>query len=311
MAVPAVTTSFAEHLAPGLREIVGTNLEGAEAFYSKFYNVETSSRNYEEYLAGAGLPIATEKPEGEAVVAYDALEGSTKRFTHKAYAIGFEVSKEMNEDDLYAGAGSAVRDAADGLSDSMLERVEIEAHRPFNAEGFDGSTFLVLPDSSGLFATSHAPVAGGEAAAQANRPSTEVDLNITSFRAALITFRNQVNDRGLRIPGFSTPQKLIVGVDQEFSAQEVVNNMTRPDSANDIQNFSKGRVSIEVTPYMTAQSDSWIIQGSRHKMNFLWRRRPDFDAFDDRRATVAIFMSTMRFVVAPVSWRGMYGSTGI
>lgn len=307
--MPATTGALSNHLAPGIRAVIGTSLEGRESYYSKFYEMETSERNYEDYLAAAGLPIATRKTQGQPIQTYDPLEGNTKRVDFEVWAIGFEVTQEAWEDDLYASDGSALRAASTGIADSLVERVEIEAHRPLNAEGFDGSTFTVLPDSSGLFATSHSPVSGGEAAAQANRPSTEVDLNVTSYRAGLTTFRKYTNDRGLRIPGYTSPARLIVAPDLEFDALEVVGSSNRPDTANRVENVTKNRTSVEVSPYIT-DTDQWIIQGSRHMMKFFWRWRPRLDNFDDRRSRVAVFVGFQRFRVMPIHWLGMYGSTG-
>lgn len=306
---PAVTGNFSNHLAPGIRAVIGANLGGRESYYSMFYDIETSERNYEDYLAAAGLPIAALKPQSEPIVAYDPLEGSTKRVSFDVWAIGFEVSEEAWEDDLYADSGSALRSASNGIADSLAERVEIEAHRPLNAEGYDGSTYTVLPDSSGLFATSHSPVAGGEAAAQSNRSATDADLSVTSYRVGLTQFRKYTNDRGLRIPGFTMPARLITPVDLEWDAGEVVNSSNRPDTMNRVENVSKGKTSVEITPYIT-NDDTWSIQGAKHFMKFFWRFRPRLDSFDDRRTRTAVYVGYQRFKVAPIHWLGMYGSNG-
>src|SRR6185436_13984940 len=133
---PSTTAGFANHMAPGIRQIIGTNLGARKSYYSQLYNVETTVRNYEDYLAGTGLPIAVEKPQGVNIQSFDPIEGVTKRLSPKVYAIGMEVTEEAWDDDLYANKGSAIRDGANGLADSLAERVEIEAHRPWTAEGF-------------------------------------------------------------------------------------------------------------------------------------------------------------------------------
>lgn len=307
---PAVTGGFSNHLAPGLEAIIGTNLEGRESFYSRYYNVKTSNRNYEDVLAAAGLPIASSKPQGQPITAVDPLEGTTQRVTFPTWGIGMEVSEEAWDDDLYANDGSALRDGANGIADSLAERVEVEAHRPLNAEGFDGSTYTVLPDSSGLFATSHSPVTGGEAAAQANRPSTDADISVTTYRAALITIRKYVNDRGLRIPGFCTAARLILPPDNTFDAQEIVQSKMRPDTMNQVDNVSPGiEILPQGNPYIT-DTDQWIIQCRMHYLNFYWRWRPRLDSFDDRRSRVAIFVGYERFNVIARHWLGLYGSSG-
>lgn len=306
---PITTGSFANHLAPGIREIVGTSLEGREAFYSQYHNVETTKRNYEDYLAGTGLPIAGEKPQGTNIQSFDALEGTTKRLTPKVYAIGMEVTEEAWEDDLYSSSGSAIRAGASGIADSLAERAEIEGHRPFTAEGFT-TTFSVLPDSTAFIATAHAPITGGAGPTQANRPSTDVDLTVTSFRAALTAAKKLKNDQGLRIPGFTQYTTLFVPPDLEFDAKEILNSSMRPDTMNNVENVSKGAVSLVVDPYLSDDSDAWYLKAKKHYSYFLWRKRPVMDSFDDRRARVAIHVGLMRFSCAPIHWLGWYGTTG-
>lgn len=312
----ASTASFAEHLEPGLREIVGTNLEGRQSFYSQLMRVETSERNFEDYLYASGLPIAQLKAELAPIVSVDPIEGSTKRVSHNVYAMGFEVSEEAWEDDLYKGKGSALRDAANGLSDSLAEAVEIQAHRFFNAEGFLEAavpSFLqTLPDAAAtvsVFNSAHGPISGGEAGSQANRPSTDADLTVTSYRAGLTQFKNWKNDRNLRIPGFTEPQILLVPLDLEYEAKEIVQNPTRVDSANDIQNVTRGGVTVVVDPYLD-DSDAWVLIGRKHWLIHLWRWRPRMDSFDDRRSRAAVMVAYERFSHIAVAWQGVYGTNG-
>jgi hypothetical protein len=310
---PALTTGFANHMAPGIRQIVGTNLGARKSYYSMLYNVETTVRNYEDYLAGVGLPAAVEKPQGENIVAFDPIEGTTKRLTPKVYAIAMEVSEEAWEDDLYANKGSAIRDGANGLADSLAERVEIEAHKPWTTVtggGFDTSVFTVLPDLSAFFSTTHAAITGGQGVTQANQPTTDADLAVISLRAALIQFRKYKNDQGLRIPGISQPTKLIVSPDDEYNAMEIIKSPDRPDTANRAVNVTPS-LQIVCDPYLSDDTDAWFLQSDKHYAYFLWRKRPTLDSFDDRRAHVAIHTILGRFSNAPVHWLGNYGTKGI
>lgn len=307
---PVNTSGFSNHLAPGIREIVGTGLEGRQSFYSQLANVETTKRNYEDFLAGTGLPIAVEKPQGMNIQSFDPLEGTTKRLTPRVYAIGMEVTEEAWEDDLYAGKGSAIRDGANGIADSMAERVELEAHRPFTVEGFSATSFPVLPDNSAFIATSHSPITGGSGPAQANRPATDVDLTVTSFRAALTAAKQYKNDQGLRIPAFTQFSKLIVSPQQEWDAKEILGSSNRPDTMNRVENVTKNEVSLIVDPYLSDDADAWYLQAKKHYNYFLWRKRPTMDNFDDRRARVAVMVGLLRFAYGPIHWLGHYGTTG-
>lgn len=306
---PVTTAGFANHMAPGLRAIIGTNLGGRESFYSKLYNVETSQRNYEDYLAGVGLPIATVKPQGVNIVSYDPVEGTTKRMTPVVYAIGMEVSAEAWDDDLYANKGSAIRDGANGIADSLAERVEIEAHIPWTTVGFGTTVFSVLPDNSAFFSTTHAPITGAQGVTQSNRPTADVDLTVTSYRAGFTQFRKYKNDQGLRIPGISQPVKLIVSPDDEYNAYEIIRSPDRPDTANRAINVSPN-ATVVCDPYLSDDTDAWFLQSSKHYAYFLWRWRPMLDSFDDRRARVAVHVGLVRFSAQPVHWLGNYGSPG-
>lgn len=308
--MPSLTGSFAEHLAPGLRAIIGTNLQERSAIYTTFVNVGSSTRNFEDHLAATGLPVASQKAQGEAITTEDPLEGAKKRVSWTVWGIGFEVSEEAWDDDLYTTKGSALRDAANSIADSLAERVEIEAHRPFNAEGFD-STFTVLPDNTtGFINTSHPAITGGEAAAQANRPATDVAFSLTSFRDAEIAVMKYTNDRGLRIPNFTKLKQLIIPPDLKHIAAEIMQSGMRPDTVNQVKNVTAGAVSINVTPYITV-STHWILQAQKHFFDFIWRWRPRFDSFDDRSRRIAKFIGYQRFDTRPIHWLGHFGSDGV
>ena len=305
---PSLTTGFANHMAPGIRAIIGTNLGGRQSYYSLLNNVETTNRNYEDYLMGTGLPIAVEKPQGSNIQAFDPIEGSTKRLTPKVYAIAMEVSEEAWDDDLYANKGSAIRDGANGLADSVAERVEIEGHRPWTAEGFT-TTFSVLPDNVAFFSASHTPITGGQGVTQSNLAATNADLSVTSLRAALTQFRKYKNDQGIRIPGIAQPSTLIVSPDDEWNANEIIKSPERPDTGNRVTNVTPN-LKILCDPYLSDDTDAWFLQANKHYAYFLWRKRPVLDSFDDRRARVAIHTMLCRFSNAPVHWLGNFGSAG-
>jgi hypothetical protein len=312
----AATGQFAEHLAPGLREIIGTRLGGRRSYYSQLLRVETSDKAFEDYLAAAGLPIAVEKPQGEDVASYDPLEGEKMRVSHTVSAIGAEITEEMQDDDLYKGNGSALDTIGNGIADSLAEYVEIQAHRFFGSEAFLGSavpTFLrTLPDAAStvsVFSLTHGRVAGGEAPTQANRPSVDVDLTVTSYRAGLTQFRKYVNDRNLRVPEIAFPDRLVVGADQEWDALEIIKSINRPDTMNRVENVTKDMTSVIVDPYIT-DPDAWFLLSPKHWLIWLWRKRPYMDAFDDRRARVSCFIGLQRAGKAAAHWIGTYGSPG-
>lgn len=300
----------ASHQQPGIREIIGTRLGGRESHYTRMYRVETTRRAYEDFLYGTGLPMAVNKPEGVDIQTFNPIEGLTKRLTPTATALGMEISEEAWDDDLYAGKGSAIREGAEGLADGLAERAEIDAHRPFNTEGFDGTTFTVLPDNSGFFATTHNPIAGGQGIAQSNRPATNADLNVTSLQTGLTAFRRYRDDQGKRIPSASRPVRIEYPPELEFVVPELLKSSNRPDTANRVVNALQGRLQDNgPNPYLD-DTDSWFLRAEKVHTIFLWRWRPRMDSFDDRRARTAIHVAYQRYSFGPVGWLGWYGSPG-
>ena len=304
---PMNTGGFSEILAPGLMAIVGTRLKSKQSYYKQFYNTRTTKRNYEDVLAATGLPMASAKGEGDAIISEDALEGNTKRITPEEWGIGCEITQTAWEDDLYAGDGSPLRDAANGLADSLMERKEVEAHRIF-VDGFDSTAVTVLPNNTeAIFATSHVPIAGGEAAAQVNRE--DVDLSVASYRDAMIRFKKYVNDRGIRIPGYATPKKMIAGEDLSYIMQEIIGSTWRPDTSNRVENVSRGEVTPMNTPYITA-NDDWFLFADKHFNDYFARSGARFDNFDERRRRVAVFVAWERYKFQCYHWLGVHGSKG-
>jgi hypothetical protein len=304
--------AFADHLSPGIMLVAGTELKrrNGRRYWPMFWQTTTSQRQFEDVLYAAGLPIAPEKPEGQAILAYDPLEGNTKRIFHDEWGIGFQVTQNAWEDDLMATKGSALRAAAAGIPDALIERQEIQGHEIFNTPGFDG-TITTLPDSSAFFAASHLPVAGGEAPAQPNRFSPDVALSLSAFRNAEIAFMNYVNDRGLRIPDYFTINRLITAPANKHLALELMRSPTRPDQDNPaFPNVTQGGAIPVVTPYIVT-STHWFLQATLHHLLMLWRRTPAYDSFDDRNRRIATFVGFQRMSFFPYFYGGMWGSVGV
>lgn len=312
----ASTSQISEQLVPGLRDIIGVRLGGRVSFYSQLLRVEASERSFEEILHGAGLPIATELPESEPYDTYDPIEGAKKRVTHNAFGIGAEVTQEAMEDNLYSGQGSTLDSLGNGLADSLAEVVEIQGHRFFNTEAFATSTvpsFLQpLPDLSAsisVYNTAHGAITGGEAGTQSNRPATDVDLTMTSFRTALSAMKRYRNDRNLRVPEATFPSRMVVPPEIEWDAKEILGSKNDPTTSNLVENVTKGIVSLIVDPYLD-DIDSWFLLPPEHWLLFLWRVRPAMDSYDDKSRRVAVFVGRERFGMGAIHWLGPYASPG-
>jgi hypothetical protein len=116
------TGSFGKALWPGVNEWYGKAYDEFDVEWSKIFTTRKSRKNFEEDISVSRLGLAFQKGEG-APVSYDAeQQGFIDRYTHVVYALGFIITKELVEDDLYDVAGER---KAKGLAYSMRQTKEV------------------------------------------------------------------------------------------------------------------------------------------------------------------------------------------
>jgi len=300
--MPTITGNFSALLTPGFREIWGTEFNQFEEEYTKFMTLDTSTRNYEEDHSITQFGIVPTKAEG-ASVTYDTMyDGYTKRYTHVSYALGFSVSREMIEDDLYR----KMKNLPKALARSVKETREILAanilNRAFNASytGGDGVT---------LCSASHPTYGGG--GNYSNQPSATADLDITSFEQALIDIQvNFIDDRGLKIR--VQPKKLLIHPSNWFQAEKILKSAQEPDTANNAVNPAKGALpGGYVTLHWLTDTDAWfILTDSPNGLNWFDRRKPEFTQDNDFDTENAKYKTTFRASSGWTNPRCIYGSAG-
>ena len=69
--------------------------------YNALFDRESSHQNYEEDVQVTGFGLAPVKSEGQGVQYDSEIQGFTTRYTHIAYALGYIVTKEELDDNLY------------------------------------------------------------------------------------------------------------------------------------------------------------------------------------------------------------------
>lgn len=301
--MPVVTGNFAQLLTPGFRVIWGTEMETFAEEHSKFMNIESSTKNFEEDHSITQFGVVPTKAEG-ASIAYDTLfNGFTRRYTHVTYGLGFSVSREMMEDDLYR----KIKNMPKALARSVKETVEILAanhlNRAFNSAFVGG-------DGVSLCNVAHPTFGGG--GTYSNMPVVATDLDVTSFEQALIDIQvNFIDDRGLKLRVM--PQKLLVHPSNAFMAEKILKSAQEPDTANNAINPAKGalRGGYEVLHWVT-DTDAWFITtDASYGLTWFWRRRPEFTADNDYETENAKHKTTFRASSGWTNPRCIYGSPGV
>lgn len=213
-----------KELLPGLNALFGLEYARYGEEHKEFYETEKSERSFEEETKLAGFSAAPVKNEGSAIAYDNAQEAFTARYNHETIALGFSITEEAVEDNLYDSLSARYTKA---LARAMAYTKQVKAASVIN-NGFSGA--YTGGDGVSLFSTSHPLVNGGT---NSNTPTTQVDLNETSLEAAVIQIAAWTDERGLLIA--AKPKKLIVPPALMFVAKRLLDTELRVGTTdNDI-----------------------------------------------------------------------------
>ena len=213
-----------KELLPGLNALFGLEYARYGEEHKELYETETSERSFEEETKLSGFSAAPVKNEGSAIAYDNAQEAWTTRYNHETIALGFSITEEAIEDNLYDSLSARY---TKGLARAMAYTKQVKAAAVVNngfSAGYPGG------DGVALFSTAHPLINGGT---NANTPSTQVDLNETSLEAAVIQIAAWTDERGLLIA--AKPKKLIVPPALMFVAKRLLDTELRVGTTdNDI-----------------------------------------------------------------------------
>ena len=242
-----------KELLPGLNALFGLEYKKYENEHEAIYETETSERSFEEELKLSGFGAATVKGEGSALRYDNAQEAWSARYNHETIAMGFSITEEAMEDNLYDSLSSRYTKA---LARSMAYTKQVKSAYPLN-NGFSGGAF-VGGDGVTLFNTAHPLVSGGT---NSNTQSTAADLNETSLEAAVIQIAAFKDERGLLIA--ARPRKLIVPPSLMFVATRLLETELRVGTADNDINAIKTNGTIpegySVNHYLTDVDSYYLI----------------------------------------------------
>jgi hypothetical protein len=213
-----------KELLPGLNALFGLEYSRYGEEHKELYETEKSERSFEEETKLSGFSAAPVKNEGSAIAYDNAQEAFTARYNHETIALGFSITEEAIEDNLYDSLSARYTKA---LARAMAYTKQVKAASVIN-NGFNSA----YPGGDGvsLFNTAHPLVSGGT---NSNRPSTGADLNETSLENAVIQIAAWTDERGLLIA--AKPRKLIIPPALMFVATRLLETSLRVGTTdNDI-----------------------------------------------------------------------------
>jgi hypothetical protein len=241
-----------KELLPGLNALFGLQYATYGEEHKELYETEKSERSFEEETKLSGFSAAPVKNEGSAIAYDNAQEAFTARYNHETIALGFSITEEAVEDNLYDSLSARY---TKGLARAMAYTKQVKAASVLN-NGFTGGVYAG-GDGVALFSTAHPLVSGGT---NSNRPSTNSDLNETSLENAVIQIAAWTDERGLLIA--AKPRKLVVPPALQFVATRLLETNLRVGTADNDINALKNNGSIPegytINHYLT-DTNAWFL----------------------------------------------------
>jgi hypothetical protein len=290
-----------KELLPGLNALFGLEYARYGEEHKEIYETETSERSFEEETKLSGFSAAPVKNEGSAIAYDNAQEAYTARYTHETIALGFSLTEEAIEDNLYDSLSGRY---TKGLARAMAYTKQVKAanvlNNGFSVNGGDG-----VP----LFSTSHPLVSGGT---NSNTPSTQADLNETSLENAVIQIAAWTDERGLLIA--AKPKKLVVPPALQFVATRLLETElrvgTNDNDINAIKNNGSVAEGYTINHFLT-DTNAWFLttdvpNGMKHFVRTPLSQSMDGD-FDTGNVR---YKARERYSFGYSDPLGMYGSQG-
>ena len=292
-----------KELLPGLNALFGLEYARYGEEHKEIFDTETSERSFEEETKLSGFSAAPVKNEGSAIAYDNAQEVFTARYNHETIALGFSLTEEAIEDNLYDSLSSRYTKA---LARAMAYTKQTKAAAILN-NGFSSS--YLGGDGQPLFSASHPLVSGGT---NSNIPTTPADLNETSLEAAVIQIAAWTDERGLLIA--AKPRKLVVPPSLMFVSTRLLETELRVSTADNDINALKSNGSIPegytVNHFLT-DTDAWFLttdvpNGLKHFVRSPMANSMDGD-FDTGNVR---YKARERYSFGWSDPLGMYGSAG-
>jgi Mu-like prophage major head subunit gpT len=292
-----------KELLPGLNALFGLEYARYGEEHKEIYETETSERSFEEETKLSGFSAAPVKNEGSAIAYDNAQEAWTARYNHETIALGFSLTEEAIEDNLYDSLSARYTKS---LARAMAYTKQVKAAAVLNngfTTGYNGG------DGVPLFSASHPLVSGGT---NSNQPATAADLNETSLEAAVIQIAAWTDERGLLIA--AKPKKLIVPPALQFVATRLLETElrvgTNDNDINAIKNNGSVSEGYTINHFLT-DTNAWYLttdvpNGMKHFVRSPLAQSMDGD-FDTGNVR---YKSRERYSFGWSDPLGMFGSAG-
>lgn len=296
------TGNIPKLLWPGLNAVWGRDYEEHAKEFVELFDMDSSDMAYEEEVEMTGFGLASVKSQGAAIVYDSESQQTVTRYTHVNYGLGFIVTEEEIDDNLYEKKGVTRTQA---LAFSMRQTKENVAANVYN-RAFNSS--YTGGDSKELLATDHPTLSGN----QSNELATSADLSEAALEDLCVQIMNATNSRGLKVG--LMPKKLIVPTALSFEAARILKSVQQSGTANNDINalramgmFPEG---VSINHYLTDTDAFFIRTNAPNGMKLFQRKKASFAQDGDFDTGNLKYKANERYSVGWTDWRGLYGSPG-
>ena len=296
------TGSHPALLWPGIKTLWGYTYDEWATEYTALFDTTTSDKNYEELVQVAGFGMAVIKAQGQSISYDTEMQGATTRLTNVTYGLGYIVTMEELQDDLYVYVSK--RRAAANARAMRITKEFIGANvynNAFTAANAGG-------DGVALCSTAHPLVFGGTAA---NTPSTPADLSEAAIEDAMISIAGFQDDRGL--PAMLSAQSLHVSRYEFFNAHRILDSVYQSGTGNNDINVLKATnmlpKGIHINHYFSS-ARPWFVRtniGNGQGLVYQQRMPVKFDQDNDFSTKNALAGSIERYQFGWGDWRAIWG----
>lgn len=296
------TGSFAKALWPGVNAWYGKAYNDFKVEYTDIFETHKSRKAWEEDVSVSSFGLAQVRGEGAPVMYDSEQQGFMQRYTHVEYALGFMITKNMVEDDLYDVVGSR---KAKGLARSMRQTKENVGANVIN-RAFNSS--YTWADGKTMIATDHPNVAGGT---WSNELAVAADISEVALEQACIDLGKYTDDRGLKIA--VRPRAILIPVDLDFETNKILKTEYEVGTNNNTVNLVRSRFpgGVKINHWLT-DTDAWfILTDVDNGLKYFERRGDNFDTDNDFSTDNALFKATARYSFGISDPRAIYGSEGV
>jgi hypothetical protein len=288
-------------LWPGLHTIWGTEMKEHPSEFGAWFETRSSKMNSEELLSFVGLGLAGVKPEGQPVDFDTMRQGFRTRVMHVTYGLGYTITQEAIEDNLYKQiAETRTKALAKSLRVTRETNAALFLDRAF-------SNLYTFGDGLELCSTAHLNVSGGT---YSNKLSTAADFSQAALEQALIDIGNFKDDRGF--PAMVAVKNLVAHHSQKYEIHRVLNSPLQSNSAENAINVVRGVIpgGFKESHFVTDEDQWFLTTDASDGMIHFERRADDFDQDKDFTTRNLRYLATSRYSFTVGDPRSIYGSPG-